>query len=107
MSAILGNVGTLLIFRLGQTDAGLLTPALYPYFSELDISGLPNWPGYAGMHLTGEPIPPFSFRTREDEPLFDEDFARKTIEFLRLRYGTESKLVDARILERHKLWKED
>ena len=107
LSAILGNVGTLLIFRLGQTDAGLLSPALYPYFSGLDISGLPNWQGYAGMQLTGEPTPPFSFRTREDETPFDEDLARKITESSRLKYGTESKLVDARILERHKLWMDD
>jgi DNA helicase HerA-like ATPase len=63
LSAILGNVGTILIFRLGQEDAVKLSPALHPSFSSLDIVGLPNWQGYARLQMSNEPTPPFSFRT--------------------------------------------
>jgi len=55
--------------------------SLYPYFSGLDITGLPNWQGYASIQLTGESALHFSVRTREDEVPFDKDLARKITEF--------------------------
>ena len=45
LSAILGNVGCILTFRLGLEDAERLAAVVQPGFSPLDITGLPNWNG--------------------------------------------------------------
>ena len=105
LSAILGNVGTILIFRLGQEDAVRLSPALYPHFSSLDIANLPNWHGYARLQMNNEPTPPFSFRTQNDEAPYNNDLAVKTINMSRFVYGTHYNEVDAQILRRRSLWK--
>lgn len=107
LSAILGNVGTILIFRLGQEDAVRLCPALSPHFSSLDIANLPNWHGYARLQMNNEPTPPFSFRTQKDEAPYDNDLAVKTINMSRFIYGTDYKIVDDRILRRRTLWEKD
>jgi hypothetical protein len=41
--AILGNVGTVIAFRLGLTDAELLEKEFYPEFSATDLVNLPNY----------------------------------------------------------------
>jgi hypothetical protein len=107
LSAILGNVGTILIFRLGQEDAVRLAPVLHPYFSSLDIVGLPNWQGYARMQTTEDSMPPFSFRTRKDETPYTEHVANEIRNLSRLKYGTDRDSVDAQILHRRSLWKDD
>ncbi|MFH1673383.1 MAG: type IV secretion system DNA-binding domain-containing protein [Pseudomonadota bacterium] len=107
LSAILGNVGTILIFRLGQEDAARLSPALNPHFSSRDITGLPNWQGYARLQMSNEATPPFSFRTQKDETPYDEKLATKVKNMSRFIYGTNYQEVDAQILRRRSLWEEE
>src|SRR5262245_446371 len=40
--AILGNIGTIISFRLGLTDAETLAAEFYPFFSARDLINLPN-----------------------------------------------------------------
>lgn len=108
LSAILGNVGTVLIFRSGLEDAERLSPIVYPSSSSLDIIGLPNWHGYARLQTDHESIPPFSFRTRKDQTLPDRDrnIASRILELSRLKYGMDADIVDTQIAYRRLLWKE-
>lgn len=107
LSAILGNVGTTLIFRLGQEDAVRLSPVLYPHFTSLDILGLPNWQGYARLQINEEATPPFSFRTQKDKTPYDEAVAARIRNLSRLAYGRDAKVIDDQIARRRSLWKED
>lgn len=105
LAAILGNVGTTVMFRLGHDDARLLSPALYPCFTDLDIIGLPNWRGYVRMQLSGENAIPFSFATRKVDTPRDPDVARKIRDRSREVYGMDSDAVDRQILNRRNIWK--
>lgn len=58
--AILGNVGTLIVFRLGVTDAKYFEKEFYPYFSFEDIINLPNYKIYLKLMIDGSPSKPFS-----------------------------------------------
>jgi hypothetical protein len=107
LSAIIGNVGTIIIFRLGQEDAKEMATVLHPYFNSLDVIGLPNWHGYARLQLGNDTVPPFSFRTRKDENLFSEEIAGKIISSSRLMYGMDAKIVDEQIFERRTSWQRD
>jgi len=107
LSAILGNVGTILIFRLGYEDAQKLSPILHPNFTAADIVGLPNWQGYAHMQLHNQPTPPFSFRSEMDPTPYRDESASSIRNWCQAHYGLSCKRIDARIERRRSLWKEE
>lgn len=61
--AILGNVGTVVSFRLGLTDAEILSGEFYPYFSAKDLINLPNYHVYLKLMIDGVVSQPFSAET--------------------------------------------
>ncbi len=107
LSAITGNVGTTLIFRLGLEDAGKIGTLLKPHFNDLDITGLPNWNGYARLQLNNSATPPFSFQTEKDPTPFNKKLAANIKNLSRSKYGTPCSLVDFQILKRRSIWKEE
>jgi len=61
--AILGNVGTVIAFRLGLADAEILAQEFFPVFSAADLVALPNHHVYLKVMVDGAPTPPFSAAT--------------------------------------------
>jgi energy-coupling factor transporter ATP-binding protein EcfA2 len=61
--AILGNVGTMLAFRLGVADAEILEKEFSPEFSITDLIGLPNYHIYLKLMIDGKVSRPFSAET--------------------------------------------
>jgi len=61
--AVLGNVGTLISFRLGVTDARYMEKEFFPYFNYDDIINLPNYKIYLKLMISGSPSNPFSADT--------------------------------------------
>jgi len=66
LSAILGNVGTLISYRLGVEDAPVLAPVFAPSISAQDLIECPNYQGYMRLHLSRVATQPFSFRNQPD-----------------------------------------
>lgn len=62
-NAILGNVGTIISFRVGPADAEILEKEFYPEFSASDLVNLPNRNIYLRLMLDGAVSPPFSGET--------------------------------------------
>jgi type IV secretory pathway TraG/TraD family ATPase VirD4 len=61
--AILGNIGTIIAFRLGLTDAETLAGEFYPFFSARDLINLPNYHVYLKLMIDGVVSQPFSAET--------------------------------------------
>ncbi len=61
--AVLGNVGTIITFRLGAYDATYFAKEYFPVFDVLDIINLPNYQIYLKMMINGIPSRPFSAKT--------------------------------------------
>lgn len=61
--AVLGNVGTMLVFRVGATDAQTLEPEFAPPFSAYDLQTLPRYQAAVKLTARGEQLAPFSART--------------------------------------------
>jgi TraM recognition site of TraD and TraG len=61
--AILGNVGTMIAFRTGLTDALLLEKEFFPEFRASDLVGLPNYHIYLKLMIDGVVSKPFSAAT--------------------------------------------
>lgn len=58
--AVLGNVGTIIVFRIGTTDAELLAPEFAPEINQTDLLNLPNYHIYLKMMVDGKITKPFS-----------------------------------------------
>ncbi len=61
--AILGNVGTIISFRLGLADAELLAKEFYPEITMSDLVSLPNYNMYLKLMIDGVVSKPFSAQT--------------------------------------------
>jgi len=62
-SAILGNVGTLIVFRVGATDAIRLAKELRPDLPPYDLTLLPSRTFWIRMLVAGEPAEAFTGKT--------------------------------------------
>ena len=62
-SAVLGNAGTLISFRVGAEDAPYLAREFQPKFGAEDLLNLPNRDIYLRLMINGVPSRPFSGTT--------------------------------------------
>jgi hypothetical protein len=67
--AIIGNVGTMLVFRLGGTDSIVLEREFAPVFTAYDLQNLPRSRVAARVMANGEVLKPFSARTLPPLPV--------------------------------------
>jgi Predicted ATPase len=58
--AILGNVGTVIVFRIGAADAEVFAMEFAPEFKAVDFTNLPNYHIYLKLMIDGQITPPFS-----------------------------------------------
>ena len=61
--AVFGNVGTIIVFRVGADDADFLEKEFEPEFTPQDIVNLPNYKTYLKLMIDGVTSRPFSART--------------------------------------------
>jgi DNA helicase HerA-like ATPase len=58
--SILGNAGTIVVFRIGANDAEVIAQEFVPTFKQSDFIGLPNFHIYLKMMIEGQISEPFS-----------------------------------------------
>ena len=61
--AVLGNVGSLISFRLGPDDARIIAREFEPVFAHEHLGKLPNYNVYVKLMIDGAPSRPFSATT--------------------------------------------
>lgn len=61
--AVFGNVGTMIVFRVGSDDAEFLESEFEPEFTPQDIVNLPNYKIYLKLMIDGVTSRPFSAKT--------------------------------------------
>jgi len=66
-SAILGNVGTIICFRLGTEDAYLMEKEMGPNFTARDLIDLPSYHIYLRLMIDGKVSQPFSAVTMKPQ----------------------------------------
>ncbi len=99
--AVFGNVGSMLVFRVGAQDAEFLVKQFEPVFSESDLIGIDNLNAYAKVLINGETSKPFNLKigTTMWAP-GDKEFGEKIKEYSRLKYGADRKEVEDAIFAR-------
>ncbi|MDD5566532.1 MAG: type IV secretory system conjugative DNA transfer family protein, partial [Candidatus Omnitrophica bacterium] len=103
-NAIFGNVGTIVCFRVGVTDANYLQHEFSPVFQEDDLLNIEKYHGYIKTIVHNEPVQPFSVDftkdLSEEKKKENPRLAQIIKEMSRLKYGKDAKLVEAEIARR-------
>jgi len=94
--AVFGNVGTLISFRVGATDAAYLEKEFEPVFNQNDIINLDNQHIYLNMLVNGVTTVPFSAKTLQS-PEPTEDLTSVITAVSREKYGTPREEVEEKI----------
>lgn len=97
--AVFGNVGTMIAFRVGATDAEFLEREFEPEFTPPDLIQLPNYHIYLKLMVDGVTSRPFSAGTLAPFHLrSEEDVVPKVIESSRRLYARSKESVEDEIL---------
>jgi hypothetical protein len=106
-NAVFGNVGTLVCFRVGVTDANYLAHEFTSVFAEDDLLNIDRFHVYTKTIVNNEPVPPFSMDLTKDlekeAKLANPRVAEIIKEMSRLKYGRDARLVEAEVVRRAKL----
>jgi hypothetical protein len=95
--AVLGNVGTMVIFRVGAEDAELLEREFHPHFSRTDLVNLGFARAYVKLMIDGATSQPFSAETLPPLPRPVDSRRETIIRCSRERYGTPRRVVEDQI----------
>ncbi|MBX4205465.1 MAG: type IV secretion system DNA-binding domain-containing protein [Candidatus Doudnabacteria bacterium] len=94
--AIFGNVGTMIIFRVGADDAEFLEKEFEPTYTMNDLVNLAQYSIYLKLLINGVTSNPFSAKTLP--PISTKTGnGDKVISVSRERYGTERSVVEEKI----------
>ena len=106
-NAVFGNVGSVIAFRVGVTDANYLQHEFSPTFSEADLVNIESPHAYIKTIANGEPVVPFSLDTTKDmkkwKAMLNPQIGQAIKELSRLKYGRDTVAVEADIVQRSRL----
>ncbi len=100
--AVLGNVGTMCIGRIGPEDAEVLAKEFQPTFGFYDLLNPPSFSYYTKLLVDNEVTKPFNMQgypPRRGNPALGEAIRQLS----RLKYGRDRRIVEHEILERSQL----
>jgi len=100
--AVFGNVGTIIVFRVGAADAEELVKEFTPVFTEEDLVNLPKYEFYIKLMIEGIASDPFSARGLA--PLSEEEKSgnkEKVVKVSRERYAKQKAMVEDKISRWH------
>jgi len=104
--AVLGTVGTMIVFKIGIEDAQFIAKEFAPVFNEYDLINIEKFNAYVKLLVDNQATRPFNMQTLKDVPGIppaDPALAQKIKELSRLKYGRPKAVVEAEILERSRL----
>jgi len=104
--AIFGNVGNMVVFRVGVKDAEFLVKQFEPVFNENDMINLDNFVAIAKLLVKNIPTRSFTMKTLPP-PQGNSEIAKLLKEYSRLTYGTPRGLIEQEIREKYQKESED
>lgn len=95
--AIFGNVGTIVVFRIGAADAEFLETEFDPIFTPNDLVNLPKHHIILKLMINGVASDPFTAVTLPPNPVWNTGNAEKVIKVSRERYSNKVLEVEDKI----------
>ena len=96
-NAIFGNIGSMVVFQIGHSDASRIIPELEPVFNRQHLMSLNNTEIAVKISINGRTSQPFLAKTMP--PLFDNFGGKKNtlINLVRLKYGRKREKIETEI----------
>ncbi len=99
--AVFGNVGTMMCYKIGATDAEYMAKEMAPVFSAQDLINMDKFKGVMKLSIDGQPSAPFSISV----PLpwlekGDKKVGEAVKQLSRLKFGRDREFVDREITRR-------
>lgn len=101
-AAVFGNVGTMITFRVGATDAEVFEKEFAPYFTMDDIVNLSAYQIYLRLMIDGQGSKPFSAKTLDQIPKPAHSFAQAVLAYSRITYAKPKFAVEEEIMKFYK-----
>ncbi len=98
--AVLGNVGTMVAYRVGPEDTEALVKQFEPVFGEYDLLNLERFTAVARLLAGGTPQRPFSLKAAPPPEGEDKKTAERIRQLSREKYGRPREKVEEDILRR-------
>ncbi len=100
-AAVFGNVGSMLVMRVGADDAEYLVKQFEPVFNENDLINIDNFNAYAKILANGQTTKPFNMRigTQSWAP-GNKELVAKLKEYSHLKYGMDRQQIEDEIYRR-------
>jgi hypothetical protein len=107
-NAVFGNVGTIVAFRVGVTDANFLQHEFAPTFNETDLANVEKYHAYVKTIVDNQPVSAFSMSLLKDMKAQEARMNPKLAELIkklsRLKYGKDRELLEEEIGRRAQLF---
>ncbi|PIU07740.1 MAG: hypothetical protein COZ85_01360 [Candidatus Moranbacteria bacterium CG_4_8_14_3_um_filter_34_16] len=97
--AVFGNVGSMILYRVGPEDAEFLEKQVAPVFSRNDLVNVDNYKGFAKILIDGVLSKPFNIQGFPPTN-GNQEIANALKELSRLKYGRDKDIVNREIMER-------
>ena len=102
--AIFGNVGTMMMYKIGPQDAEVTVKEMAPVFSEQDLVNMDKFKGAMKLSIEGQPSRPFTLEVPrpwlDKTYVKDEQAAEAFKQLSRLKFGRPRDFVNREILRR-------
>lgn len=95
--AVFGNVGTMVVFRVGAADAEYLETEFEPSFTPVDIVNIPKYNIILKLMINGVASDPFTATTLQVDESLRTGNSEKVIKVSRERYANPSAEVEDKI----------
>lgn len=99
-AAVFGNVGNMMVFRVGAEDAQFLESQFTPTFKAADIMKIENRNAYAKILINGKPVSPFNVEMLPP-PKGNPEIIEQIRNLSYLRFGKDRKTVDDAIMRKY------
>ncbi len=100
-AAVFGNVGSMVVFRVGSTDAEIFEKEFAPYFMLEDIVSLGQRQIYLRLMIDGVGSQPFSATTLPPIPPPEISYKQQVIDFSRMAFARKKDDVEKEIRDWH------
>jgi len=99
--AVFGNVGSMMVMRVGVQDAEFLVKQFEPAFNENDLLNIDNLNAFVKLLINGQTSKPFNVKVgTQSWQGGDRTFAEKLKEHSRAKFGKDRAVIEQEIQQR-------
>jgi len=99
-AAVFGNVGSMVVYRVGIDDAQFMVKQFEPIFDQNDIANIGNFQAHAKLLINNQTTPPFNISFEKPQEGHIET-AQLMRELSRLKFGRDRAIVEEEIMRKY------